>query len=303
MKIKPTKIIKVKPLVFRPVKKFSFRLDTDRDGVLDFKDCMPFNRRHQHLPKRRKEEIDQLPIVVADEEYPTNEPVLHYDEPDFYPLSSDEARKRSPRTVEQVYSTFNRHPELIPRVRKINEEWERRSDEEKIPLEYSFLNQERERGKFLRVGGGTQKYSTRPYAHSSGGQVEIMDKPYDYDTDRIKNIIHVKDYPTKKQDVVAGVIHHELTHEEQSLRDPDYLKKYIAYNKKAHKTYDELKEELGREPTEEDYDKLLEKQRPLYSANPYEVEANKIASEQVYKRVRKVPEEEVEESFGYFMED
>jgi len=57
MKIKPTKIINVKPLVFRPVKKFSFRLDTDRDGVLDFKDCQWWNPRKQEISLQEYQDI------------------------------------------------------------------------------------------------------------------------------------------------------------------------------------------------------------------------------------------------------
>lgn len=57
----------VKPLKFnntwnvKPIKTFNFRLnlDTDRDGVLDFKDCQPFNWRRQdeHEVLTRKESI------------------------------------------------------------------------------------------------------------------------------------------------------------------------------------------------------------------------------------------------------
>lgn len=48
---------KVKP-IFKP---FSFKLDTDRDGVVDWRDCQPFNPRKQH--KKSEKDFTEMTLT------------------------------------------------------------------------------------------------------------------------------------------------------------------------------------------------------------------------------------------------
>ena len=55
------KKIKNPKFSFSPSKPFRFKLDTDRDGVLDWKDCRPFDRRRQHVgPSELEGDIQQV---------------------------------------------------------------------------------------------------------------------------------------------------------------------------------------------------------------------------------------------------
>lgn len=59
----------IKPLNYEP-RRFRFHLDTDRDGVLDYLDCAPFNpHKHRVEPSKvMRERIKKLPIYVTEKE-------------------------------------------------------------------------------------------------------------------------------------------------------------------------------------------------------------------------------------------
>ena len=51
---------KVKPI------RLHFNLDSDRDNVPDWKDCMPFNSRYHTISKTKREQLEKIPIYVSD---------------------------------------------------------------------------------------------------------------------------------------------------------------------------------------------------------------------------------------------
>jgi hypothetical protein len=312
---------------------FRFGLDIDRDRVPDWKDCQWWNPYKQHLTPRRKAEIDALPIRVASEEYP-DEPVLHFtgenvaweerEEPELIPLASKEAKEKAPITTAQIYSTFNRHPELISRVKKVEEGWqEKRKNIEEITNEKT-PNIQYLSSPYLQsppkelLAVGLERSSDRT-VYSQGGRVVLGTQPFGFNEELTKEIITSKvDYPMKKQDIAATIIHHELTHEEQALRDDKSKRKYQNYDTKhvmrgLENPYKELMDKeikTGQQPT---YQELKEAQKIMkiqnkiiddrYRAvNPYESNADRVALEYANKRLKKVPEKEVYEGFRNVIE-
>lgn len=314
----------VKPLNIKR-KTFQLNIDTDRDGVPDWKDCQWWNPNRQHLSPRRKAEINALPIEVAI--YP-DEPILHFtgenvaeserEEPETVPLASKEAKEKAPETVAQVYSTFNRHPELITRVKTVHKTWQ-----EKPREEYQSLQLKSGKSKplvekpkeMVRVGLYPE---TSSLAYSEGGRVTLGTMPFGFSPEVAERVLISKiDYPVKPQDVAADVIHHELTHEEDVLKDPKMYQKYNRYMDKNMRRnlpnpYTELFEKeskTGKRPSKEEEweaEKILRQQEPIlaerYRYNPYETHADLVAKEQIDKRLKKVSEEEVMEGFRNVVE-
>jgi hypothetical protein len=256
-----------------------------------------------------------LPILVANEEYP-NEPVLHYkdypeQQPEMFPIGSKEAKEKAPKSTSQIYSTFNRHPELISRVKRVQEGWANMSEEEfkKRHEKYSRSMKEKP-AELLRVGVSPEQENL---AYSQGGRVVLGTLPFDYSEELAKTVLTSKvDYPVKKQDIAADVIHHELTHEEQGIRDEKMNEKYMEWDRKnmgrgIENPYGKLLEKeanRGRPASKEEREeaeRVMEMQNKItqkrYRINPYEANADIVAREYINKRLKKVPEEEVEEGF------
>lgn len=87
---------------------FRIYTDTDKDGVLDFKDCRPFNPLLQHVKpnKLMSEDIKKLPIYVEDKSGYS------------YPLFSKDAEKYAPRARVELLSSIKKNPWLIKDIRK-----------------------------------------------------------------------------------------------------------------------------------------------------------------------------------------
>lgn len=85
---------------FKPIK-IHFRLDSDRDNVLDFKDCRPFNPRFQHISDTTKERIKHQPIYVSDR--PDEE----------WHVLSKEARYKAPRARQEMLSAIKKYPSIL----------------------------------------------------------------------------------------------------------------------------------------------------------------------------------------------
>jgi hypothetical protein len=96
----------MKKSLFQPT--FRYHLDTDRDGVEDFRDCRPFNYFLQHVKpnKLMEKEIKKLHIKVAENEGYS------------YPLFSKEAERYAPRASREILSAIKKSPSLISEIRK-----------------------------------------------------------------------------------------------------------------------------------------------------------------------------------------
>jgi len=105
MKIKPVKLIPIKPI------KIHFGLDTDRDRSTDWKDCRPFDPRRQHITPSQtmRKRLRNLPIYVTDE------PVIKEKEekPVGYHISTRAARKEAPEATRKFYATIKKYPSVV----------------------------------------------------------------------------------------------------------------------------------------------------------------------------------------------
>lgn len=89
-----------------------FRLDTDRDGVEDYKDCRPFNPKLQHVypNKQMRKEIRSLNIWVSDK--PGEK---------FHVLSK-EAKKKAPRARAEMLSAIKKYPTIVGDIKRAKKE-------------------------------------------------------------------------------------------------------------------------------------------------------------------------------------
>ena len=104
MKIKPVKLIPIKPM-----KRLHFGLDTDRDKLPDWKDCRPFDPRRQHITPSQtmRKRLRNIPVYVTDE------PIDKKKYPKSYQISSREARKKAPEATRKFYATIKKYPSVV----------------------------------------------------------------------------------------------------------------------------------------------------------------------------------------------
>lgn len=108
--MKKINIIKPKPLKIKPIR-FNFNVDTDRDGVVDHKDCMPFNPKFQHISKTTKRRLSEIPIYVTDEPIKEKKEGVLF--PAHHHVMSKEAKRYAPVARQEMLSTIKKYPGII----------------------------------------------------------------------------------------------------------------------------------------------------------------------------------------------
>jgi len=93
--------------MFKPMR-IRLGFDTDRDGVLDFRDCRPFDSKRQDIKPNKKmaEELKKLPIYVSDRPG------------EKYHVMSKEAQKNAFRARTEFLSTLKKHPYVLSDIKK-----------------------------------------------------------------------------------------------------------------------------------------------------------------------------------------
>lgn len=104
----------IKPIHIQPIQ-FHFRLDTDRDGVEDRHDCMPFNSKYQHISKTTKQRLQESPLRVTDKpiKLKVKKEEFSIEYPDSYPIMSKEAKQKAPIARQEMLSAIKKYPGIL----------------------------------------------------------------------------------------------------------------------------------------------------------------------------------------------
>ena len=98
--------------------------DFDKDGVKNFKDCQPFNRKKQDVEPNIyiEEKLRRLPIFLTDKRIPPDKEIEYVGRiikgNYYFHLLSRQARERTPRLRKEVLSMFKRNPDLMGVIRR-----------------------------------------------------------------------------------------------------------------------------------------------------------------------------------------
>jgi len=212
---------------FWKVEPIHFNLDTDRDNVLDYKDCRPFNPKKQHVTGNMKRRIRELDINVCD----------NY-EGFIYHILSNEAKKYAPISREHLLAVFNKYPGILSKIEKLDKKKPITLIHTKVKLEpYDSI-------------GYSEKSDNEPYnkivtTSQLPKMVEELINEYEEEIQRRIRI-----------DTTANTLYHELRHIEQ--------KQYYLFDKIDKKTtpYKErIKEIDARVGAEEEISKYYRRSK------------------------------------------
>lgn len=118
--MKSTPIIKIRPI------RIHFNLDTDRDGILDRRDCQPFNPfKHRITPSQEtRKRLEKVPIYVTDEPiYLSLERGVKISPETtgfkgVHQIATKEARKYAPIATKDVYATIKQYPSVLGQIER-----------------------------------------------------------------------------------------------------------------------------------------------------------------------------------------
>lgn len=231
---------------FKPIKitKVHFNIDTDRDGIFDYKDCRPFDYYKQHISQSIKQRVNKLKIYIIP--HTTSDEVTG-DVPHITQV---------PHKVESqmIYSVMKQFPHLLSKFEEVS----RNAD---VFLYVGSSPYEDLQGQKT---GQTQSFPTE------NGQLEyqvLVRFPFQVDTNA----------PFKSEDdderwinkdlraTFARTIFHELVHIRQEQQDPKHFhKKYAAFQRKQVLPAQNFSRAV--------------------TLNPYEAQAYKEAQKNVHRR-------------------
>lgn len=187
------------------------------------------------------------------------------------PINSKVAKKKEPEVVKMVYDTFKLYPTLEHEIEKREINWRKKKS---VPAfsgsSYKEMEmKEGERIPYLVAYPSHASKNPLALAGSKGGRVLVFDvtqKEIDKinDDNRRKGVSK----QIKKEDLITFSILHELKHEDQGLRTPDFSKQQSSYDR-----YKRVFEEKYRNTSPQDIYKSKEAAKLYYEENPYEKEA------------------------------
>jgi len=191
MKFKP-KIIKLKPI------KINFNFDIDRDGVVDRKDCRPFNPFKQHVSNTTMNRIKSLKLGIISEDE-IQEPI---------PFSK--AKKYAPRGYREIISLFKTYPNLLGKAERLTKT-----------------------GEFAIFYDANKVPAGQPLGRQTNHMIYVR-KRYQYYEKPPKTVEYRDDEEYKKllRSETASSMFHEMKHEDQERRDPKFGYKYDSYMRK-----------------------------------------------------------------------
>ena len=220
-----------------------FNLDTDRDGVFDWKDCRPFNQKRQHISKTMKKRIKKLPIVasptsISGEQYKMWKRMEHKidrDAPDLMEevaprmrsgrlphIMSKEIKQENQVARQLFLSTIRKYPGIVGEI-------------EKVQPKKVVVTSERQSDKYMPIGWT-----------SPTGEVYIGPQtPYLSKT---------------QQKEVAKTAYHELKHVEQLKETPaieaikqyPYVSQNMSFDKLTDEEFEKVAEQHAQVPMEKE---------------------------------------------------
>jgi len=261
--------MKMKKLKVNPVKTFGinsakvhFNLDTDKDGVLDHKDCRPFNKKLQHVrPNRQmRKEIKSLPIYVS----PKPSYGFGYtDQQARHHILSKEAKREAPKLTQTVLSTIKKYPNIIGEIKRSK------------PKDITYA----------------KKIDT-PSAH---GVTDVQSKRIAVATDRTLPVskIEARKWTNQSKEFLPKRMYNiqkERFNRDIFVDEPLDVRRKKIKKALASTTFHELKhvKQIKNYPTYDDFaDKYRIQEKSLGGENPFEIEAHEEAIQQIKKREEK----------------
>jgi hypothetical protein len=226
---------------------FRLMIDTDRDGVPDFKDCRPFNPHLQHVRPnvQVRKRLEQLPIYVTDE------PIYRMNDREFYRISPDrpgffgvhhltskDAQKFAPKATREVFAMIKHYPGVLSSIEKARPRhllYTSATVKDEYPIQ--TLGAERHKRCYINPPGtydGTPQEAiddipkrASKYKRDLAMEELVYSQPYTSDSEREQIF--------KKRRSMAGVTVHEVKHMEQErtygFRKMESLMNRLPYEK------------------------------------------------------------------------
>lgn len=212
----------VKPLKIKKVQWAPEYHDTDQDGVPNYRDCNPWNP-YQHRgvrPSRTmKKRLKQVNIFISEKG----------DKPQFYELTSKEAKKKIPKVQREVYSFIKKYPNVVGVTERIHPQYfmyisepsehESQEGRKSVVIRPPMIQRSKDQYKREMLKGVPRKYRKEAMEH-------IEETPYHGNS--------IKTIGRKRRRSLAGSSFHELRHVQQEERMG--TKRMEIEGKKSHKS-------------------------------------------------------------------